>query len=460
MISLGLVHWTFLILLVILVIISIRKNEVFLYYLLAILILGFVVTGSVFNSVIGLFDSILYIFREFANIILAIMCVSSLGTLLERTTILDLYIKPFTKLLKNKYIGFWVIGFISLVLTLFFYPSPAVTIVAVMFLPLAKKIDMPIIWVAVALNLFAHGFAFSGDYIMQSAPSIVSLSADISTADLISHSLPLWLTMGLTTTITAFILLCITDRTKKTISNKKINYEKESVIFYKMSNVKRIGLAIISLILLILAIVFMFVLKLSSSHANALLSGTAILIIVIICTVGIKDTKVIESTITDGMKKSVGLFAKIIPMAAFFYLGGESLFEIYGEGILGVNSQGIISDFALKLSSLFSINKASAVVMTGLVAAITGLDGSGFSGLPLVGAIAKLLTNTFPNGVAPIAFYGQMLAIYVGGGCLVLGAVIPVAMACDIKIKDLIKMNLIPIVVGAIVTGILTILLI
>ncbi len=163
MIELGLVHWTFLILLVILIIISISKKDAFFYYLLAILILGLVSTGSVFKSIIGLFEGVLYVFREFANIILAIMCVSSLGTILERTSILDLYIKPFTMMIKNKYIGFWIIGFISLILSLFFYPSPAVTIVAIIFIPFAKKIDMPIIWLAVALNLFAHGFAFSVD---------------------------------------------------------------------------------------------------------------------------------------------------------------------------------------------------------------------------------------------------------------------------------------------------------
>lgn len=439
---------------------SFYKEKRNIYYLIAILILGFTITGSLFKSVIGLYDSIRYAFKDFSNLILAIACVGSLGRLLEKINILDLYLKPFTRLIRNKYIGFWIIGLISLVLSLFFYPLPAVIIVAILFLPLAKKINMPIIWVAVSLNLFAHGFAFSGDYILRSAPTLVASAASIETNELISNSFLLWISMGLVTTITAFIILCISDKKIKQNEIKTITSKKELDISYEMSDTKRKVFALITLGLLILSIFFMFVLNIESSYAIALLCGTTIIIISIICIFGLNNIKLIETTLTDGMKRSVSLFVKTLPMIAFFYLGGQALFEVFGNEVLGNNSQGIINDFGVNLSRVFSINKVSATVITGGISAITGLDGSGFSGLPLVGALAKLLTSNFPSAITKIAFFGQMLAIYVGGGCLVPSAVVPVAVACNIDIKDLIKINMIPIIVGSIITCIITILII
>ena len=460
MIELGLIHWVFVTLLIILLIMIILKKDSSFYYLLAILILGLFSTYSIPESIICIFNSILYVFKDLANIILAVACVISVGNLLDKSGILDLYLKPITKIIKNKYIGFWIIGIVSLILGLFFYPSPAVILVAMIFLPAAKKIDMPILWVAVALNLFAHGFAFSGDYILQTTPSLVANSANISTSTLISQSVPLWLTMGLTTTITAFILLCVKNNKKDEKNTNHISSNKEIKKYYNITKNKKLVFAVITFMLLLVDIILMFLLKLDSASTNALICGTSIVIIAIISMFGVKSSQIIEDTLTEGMKYSITLFAKILPMAAFFYLGDQAFIEILGQGILPTNSQGIINDLALTLSNTFNINKIGSIIMTGGIGAITGLDGSGLSGISLVGTTARLLTIPFAHGIARIAYFGQMLAIYVGGGCLIPVAAIPVALACDIDVRELVKFNFIPILIGAIVTGILIFILI
>ena len=177
MIQIGLIHWVFLILFIFIIFLIIIKKDSMFSYFIAILTFGLFATGSIIQAIGGIFGSILYAFKDLANIIFAIGCVTSLGKLLEKTGILEFYLKPITTVIKNKYVGFWVIGIVTLILGLFFNPSPTVVLVAIIFLPVAKKVNMPIIWVAVSLNLFAHGFASSGDYILQTAPSLVSKAA-------------------------------------------------------------------------------------------------------------------------------------------------------------------------------------------------------------------------------------------------------------------------------------------
>ena len=54
-----------------------------------------------------------------------------------------------------------------------------------------------------------------------------------------------------------------------------------------------------------------------------------------------------------------------------------------------------------------------------IVGMITGIDGSGFSGLPLTGALSGALSSTSGVDVATLAAVGQMGAIWTGGGTLI-----------------------------------------
>ena len=53
-----------------------------------------------------------------------------------------------------------------LVLSWFFWPTPAVALVGAVFLPVAMRAGLPAIGVAVALNLFGHGLALSTDFVI------------------------------------------------------------------------------------------------------------------------------------------------------------------------------------------------------------------------------------------------------------------------------------------------------
>ena len=71
--------------------------------------------------------------------------------------------------------------------------------------PVAIRAACQLLAVAMAMNLFGHGIALSGDFIIQAAPKLTADAAAIPVSDVISASIPLVIAMGLVTTITAFI---------------------------------------------------------------------------------------------------------------------------------------------------------------------------------------------------------------------------------------------------------------
>lgn len=107
------------------------------------------------------------------------------------------------------------------------------------------------------------------------------------------------------------------------------------------------------------------------------------------------------------------MFGPVIPIAAFFYLGNSGFTKIIGD-YLPAASHGIVNDLGVGLAAIVPLTKGIAVV-----GAITGLDGSGFSGISLAGSIGSLFGNAIGEGTATLTALGQITAIFVGGGTLI-----------------------------------------
>ena len=91
---------------------------------------------------------------------------------------------------------------------------------------------------------------------------------------------------------------------------------------------------------------------------------------------------------------------------------------------------------------------------------ITGLDGSGFSGLPLVGSIAGTFSASTGFDTAVLAALGQITTVWVGGGTVIPWGVVPVAAICGISPAELARKNLIPVIAGIIAMGIAALVLV
>ncbi len=107
-----------------------------------------------------------------------------------------------------------------------------------------------------------------------------------------------------------------------------------------------------------------------------------------------------------------------------------------------------MNDWAVWLAGHAPLNRYLIAALLLAVGALTGLDGSGFSGLPLTGSLAHTLGTAVGASVPVLAALGQIAAIFVGGGTIVPWGLIPVAAICDVSPLELARKNLLPVLIG------------
>jgi len=379
-----------------------------------------------------------------------------------KTGINEAMVYPFTRLIRNPTLAYWVIGILMMVISWFFWPSPAVALMGAVLLPVALKAKLPAMGVAVAMNLFGHGIALSGDFIIQGAPKLTADGAGIPVVDVVAASVPLVIIMGVVTTIAAFWIL------RKDLKSGALKVEEETMrknMIVQISdgkvNMKEIPpvvkklLAAMVPVLFAIDILMMFILKLQGGDATALIGGTSVLILIIVSFFAYNAdplSKITEHLI-EGLQFGFRVFGPVIPIAAFFYLGDSAIIDIFGK-VLPEGSNGLVNDLGVALAGIVPLNRGIGAVTATVVGAITGLDGSGFSGISLVGSIAKLFSIAIGTGTATLTALGQVAAIWVGGGTLIPWAVIPAAAICGVDPFELARRNLKPVVIGLIVTTI------
>lgn len=377
-------------------------------------------------------------------------------------------ILPFTKLIKTPTLAYWIIGILMMVISWFFWPSPAVALMGAVLLPVAIRVGLPAIGVAVAMNLFGHGIALSSDFVIQGAPKLTADAAGIPVADVVSASVPLVFTMGIVTTIIAFWLLR-RDMKKGLLKadslgayDQKKETDKEKAESKKTLSPKtKKTLAIVVPILFIVDVVIMYIAKLQGGDATALIGGTAVFILILLSLLQHKNRGLEEITsyLIEGFHFGFKVFGPVIPIAAFFYLGDSGFISIFGE-VLPSGSHGIVNDLGVALANTVPLNAGIGSITLTAVGAITGLDGSGFSGISLAGSVARLFSASIGYGTATLTALGQIAGIWVGGGTLVPWALIPAAAICGVDPFDLARRNLVPVVIGLVVTTVLAIFLI
>jgi hypothetical protein len=209
--------------------------------------------------------------------------------------------------------------------------------------------------------------------------------------------------------------------------------------------------AVLTPLAFVMDIIIMYNYQLRGGDATALVGGTAVLIMCFVAVVQhnpINSLEKITDYIKDGFVFGIRIFAPVIVIGAFFFLGSESM----AKTILGPDATGFLSDFGLFLADNITLSKVPVAMIQMLTGVITGLDGSGFSGLPLIGSLANTFSKAVDLNKAVLTAMGQLTTIWVGGGTIIPWAIIPVAAICNVNPLDLAKRNIVPVVIGFVAT--------
>ncbi len=190
---------------------------------------------------------------------------------------------------------------------------------------------------------------------------------------------------------------------------------------------------------------------LAGGDAAALVGGIATLLLFFACLFKDKaDTlETAANHVVDGLVFAFKAMGVVLPIAGFFFLSSSD----FSGQILGLPEDAEAPSFLTDLVNAATSHIPATPMVAGfgvmIVGIIAGLDGSGFSGLPLTGALAGSLGPASGASVDTLAAVGQMGNIWSGGGTLVAwSSLLAVAGFARVSAVDLARKAFIPVIIG------------
>lgn len=321
-IELAWLHGVYVLFVVGIILMMVLRRDTSVMSIVGIAMLGLVATGSVTTALGGIFGSFIYAITELLPTILVICIIVAMSHVLTDTGVNETMIRPMTHLIRNATLAYWVIGIVMMVISWFFWPSPAVALVGAVMLPVALRAGLPAMGVAIAMNLFGHGIALSGDFVIQGAPTLTAKAAGLPVEDVIAASVPLVVIMGLVTTAVAFWYL----KKDMKLGNLPASPDlpaRDSVFAAARvplpAGIRRF-LAVLVPVLFALDVAAMSFLDLRGGDATALVGGTALLILLVATMLAHKQKGLeqVTSHLISGFQFGFKVFGPVIPIAAFF----------------------------------------------------------------------------------------------------------------------------------------------
>ncbi|WP_339227509.1 hypothetical protein NSQ77_18325 [Oceanobacillus sp. FSL K6-2867] len=449
-----------------------RKGVVF-PTLLGTFIIGCFYTGSVVDGLTTIFRANLVAAQELFNIFLIITFMLALLHALRDLEADRRMVEPFEKMMVNGHVSFFVLVGVTYVISLFFWPTPAVPLICALLVPAAVRSGLPAMTSAVAIALAGQGMALSSDYIVQVAPGLSAASAGVDINEVADKAMILSLVSGSVAILLAYILLRRGIRKK---GDARIEKDLKGLQSTATSNHKAKTkhvtfwsktFAVIVPLTLLGVVGFMIYEKLLSGRMSGLEGGdgaafiggvAAVLLLAITFAYGRQHAlDYISNHITDGFVFAFKAMGPVIPIAGFFFLGSPE----FSGSILGVeeNAPALLFDLVQSVQDYLPQSAFLAAFSLLIIGIITGLDGSGFSGLPLTGALAASLQNNAIDA-STLAAIGQMGAIWTGGGTIVAwSSLIAIAGFCGVSVMELVRKNFIPVICGLMIATVFAIFL-
>lgn len=374
-------------------------------------------------------------------------------------------IQPFQQVMRNGHISFLVLIVVTYAISLFFWPTPAVPLVGAILIPVAIRAGLPPVGAGIAISLAGQGMALSSDYIIQIAPTLSAASGDLSVSMVADRALILSIVTGVIAIGLAYMMLrkqiqkpsevhlrkwegAEAEQTKETTKVPTIQKRKKAKFFAIF--VPLVFLAIVGYMIYAKVAV---VTDIEGGEGAALIGGGALLLL--LCATFTEDKKQalekVSNHIIEGLIFAFRAMGIVLPIAGFFFLGNDET----AAQILGMSEGAPAFLFELIVAGESFIPQYPIFAGFGilLIGMISGLDGSGFSGLPLTGALAGPLGTTMGMEPETLAAIGQMGAIWVGGGTLIAwSSLVAVAGFAKVPVMELVRKSFIPVVIGLLVS--------
>lgn len=469
-------HWMYLIGTCLIIMTMLFRQNIVVPSILVTFLVGWIFTGSFTAGLQTIFTASLVAAGELFNIFLIIAIMTALLHSLKSIGADQQMITPFQQVMKNGHISFWVIIIVTYAISLFFWPTPAVPLVGALLIPVAVRSGLPPIGAAIAISLAGQGMALSSDYVIQIAPTLTATAAGIDVGPVADRAFVLSIITGGISILIAYFML--RKQILKPSIQHLIKWENNDVqtkqIHEGTKNDQKLNkkfsllFAVVVPLTFLTIIMYMVLAKFSEAIPSieggtgaALIGGVSAILLIIVSV--FRDVPSSLNHVSDNLVKGFVFAFKamgpVIPIAGFFFIGSNQL----SATILGVGAEEAPSLlFDLVVAAQQFIPESTFVAGLGIliIGAITGLDGSGFSGLPLVGSLSGALADSVGVDAATLSAFGQMGAIWVGGGTLIAwSSLVAVAGFAKVPVLDIVRKSLIPVSLGLLISTIVGLLI-
>jgi len=461
-------HWTFLgVLLAILLTIVFRRSVVIAAMLGIVLLAlqspnaGVGVLSHIEFALRSLFRAMLLAGIDLFDVMLLVAIMLGMLKALAAEGADELMIAPMRKLIVGPRSAFFVLVGTSYVCSIFFWPSPATALVGTVLIPVALRAGLPAVSAAAAVNIAAHGMALSADPVIQAATRISANSAHTDAGQILYYTL-IFSTVAGVVALALTLLVLRRDRRRQLAGLDGAAVASGGIVGGASQGegvpVKagRFGvpLAILTPGLLFGVGALIIIRAITNPEhaiyggaATALLGGGAILVLILACLAhdGHRAMESVIHHITEGFIFSIKVFGPVLPIIAFFFLGDPE----HAEKVMGPGTPGYLLDFGRSVGSYLGPDNPLLPLGVIAIGILSGIDGFGFSGLPLTGSIASALTGPGSTSTAVLASLGQVGSVWVGGGTMVpWSGVCIVAALANIPPERLARHNFVPVAAG------------
>jgi hypothetical protein len=518
-IDLTAAHWIYLGgIVVILATMAFRKNIV-VPAVTATLLTAWAFSGSVVTGLASIFNASLVAAKELFNIFLIIALVTAMLGALREMGADRMMVAPFRRVMRAGTSSFIVLAVVTYVISLFFWPTPAVPLVGAVLIPVAIRAGMSPLSVGMVVAIAGQGMALSSDYIIKVAPGLSAKAAGVDADVVADKALVLSLIVGVTALIITYVMQRRTFRAPSPELLAEWENEADRLLVEQVEHTgeappdhrggtagsrtpsspapaagagsgtptatatitgadqvegpagkmwsAKIFALVVPLVYLGLIVYLLLgkftglVPPLRGGDAAALVGGLAAVLLFAAAATTHKQN-FLESTsehVVDGLVFAFKAMGIVLPIAGFFFIGNGD----FSGAILGlpedVQGPAFLFDLINAAQSHFAPNAIVTSFGVLLVGLIAGLEGSGFTGLPLTGSLAGALGPAANMDPTTLAAIGQMGNIWSGGGTLVAwSSLIAVAGFARVPVLTLARKCFLPVMTGLVLCTVFAIL--
>lgn len=538
--SLTAAHWVYLVGVVTILVTMLTRKNIVVPAVVFTFLTALVFTKSLAGGLSAIFNASLVSAQQLFNIFLIIALVTGMLGALQALGADTKMVAPFRRVMRNGHLAFWTLAAVTYLISLFFWPTPAVPLIGAVLIPVAIRAGLRPMAVAFTVAVAGQGMALSSDFVVGVAPGLSAKAAGVATGPVANRALVLSLIVGVVALVIGYVLEVrrMREPAQRWLDEWEADALESQVAATAVAGASagqgavrelataeaalgaevggggvgtaaptapalgglppeppadsrpsltgRLAAAVpapggdrpawvstlfavavpLAYLALIGYLVYSMVVGGTSSgvvggDAAALVGGIAAVVIFLAAFAEGRRTCLDRSAehMVDGLVFAFKAMGIVLPIAAFFFIGnGDYSGQIFN--VATDKAPAFLYDLVLHAEQHLPHNSlvtAFGILIIGLIA---GLEGSGFSGLPLTGSLSGALGHV--SGVAPatLAAVGQMGNIWSGGGTLVAwSSLIAVAGFARVPVIDLARRCFIPVMAGLVLATVAAVLL-